>query len=347
MSVWGNDRSVNTSALAAGYNKQKQAEGAARQGVEIASQSAGTMRSDADSMRGSARLVNTEAGKVSAEADALRALIPQLDPYKDKLTNYGDTLAAIAQQSQTRADDVFGQAAALSSLDPNATGQAAEYMKHYDLLSPDRYVSRAASDAQSSIDNTRAQTERYLARRGVNIGSGANAGLMDSLQRVKEAALLSAAKTLGRQKGIDEQGNWLKEMTSAAKTFYDMGTQQQSQSMTALGQAGDMAKGAAGIVAQKGEMTQNVGAMRATAAELFNKGASIFGSAAGVEGNAAGLELSALSALQTAAQNAAQYYQTVAMNELAADSRIQAALVQQSPVTNNYKIDLGGNAVPA
>lgn len=306
-------------ALQLGASKANAAVGAANAGLGAVQGFTNAMRGDAASMRNQARLVNTEAGKVGEEADALKALIPQLDPYKDKLTNYGDTLAALATQSQSRADDVFGQAAALSSLDPNATGQAAEYMKHYNLLSPDRYVSRAASDVQSSFSNAVGQMDRDNSRRGASAGSGASLSLRQQLGRAL-ATTLAAAKTKARQMGIDEQGSWLKEMTSAAKTFYDMGTEQQAQSMTALGQAGDMAKGAAGIVAQQGDMTKNVGAMRAEVASLYSNAASIFGNAAGVEGSAGNLTLNAYKALIDANYNAAKYYVDAAATEVSANN---------------------------
>lgn len=325
--------------IRAGENSLNKNVGAATSAVGAATGAAGTMRadagmmrSDAAAMRDQARLVNTEAGKVGLEADALKALIPQLDPYKTKLTDYGDDLAALAAASQSRADDVFGQAGALMRLDPNAGGLAGEYMAHYDLLSPERYVSRYASDAQTAIDNTRGQTERYLARRGVNIGSGANAGLMGTLQRIKEAAMLSAAKSLGYDKGVTERGAFLDKLTGAAKTFFDMGTTAENQTLDATKAAGDMAKGAAGIVSAQGDMTKNVGAMRATVAELFAKGADIFGGAANVtkgaadvEGNAGKLIVDAYKMLIDASDAASKYYQGISQSMIAADAAIQRA----------------------
>lgn len=299
----------------AGRGYMNEAIEAARKSGADVTQGIAAMRSDAGSMRNQARLVNTQAGAVNAEADALKALIPQLDPYKDRLTNYGDDLAALSATIQGRADDVFGQAGALMNLDPNAGGLAGEYMKQYGLLSPERYVSRYASDAQAAIDNTRAQNERYLSRRGVNIGSGANRNLLDQLQGI---VALSAAKTLGYDKGVTEQGNWLKEMTGAAKTFFDMGSEQQSQALSAKGMAGDMAKGAAEIVGMQGDMTKGAGQLRAEAGQLFANAANIFGGAASIEGNAAKLSVDSQDTLVRALSAAAQYYLGSAQAEASA-----------------------------
>lgn len=279
----------------------------AQQGVGVAGAGAGAMRGDAASMRQQANLVNTQGNAVNRDADALAALVPKLDPYAQKLGGYGDDLAALAQMYLGESKDAFGQARALALQDPNATGLAGEYLAQYSYLSPDRYVSRAASDAQSSIDNARAQNERNLARRGVSVGSGASAA-SSQLQAMKEAAVLAAAKTLGRQMGIDERGKWINQMTAAADTMYNWGLKQGEAARGALGAAGDAQKGAAGVIAQQGSMLGDAGKLRATAGQLFASAADIFGGAAKIEGGATDLELSALKSLESAQQSAAQYY---------------------------------------
>lgn len=302
---------VNLQAdAAAGLGRINSAVDAAQQGIGVAGSGASAMRGDAASMRGQAQLVNTQAGQVNQSADALAALVPQLDPYKAKLTNYGDELNALAASLQTRADDVFGQAGALVNLDPNAKGLAGGYLAHYKLLSPDRYVSQGASDAQAAIQNQTGQMERDLSRRGVSASSGAFASLRQQAAQ-KAAQLVAATKTLMRQKGLDEQAAFLDKMTGAAKTFFDMGTTSQSQTLAAKTAAGDMAKNAAGIVTAQGGLLGDAGRLRATAGQLFANAADIFGGAARIEGGAAELELSALKNLQAAQLAAADYYGTV------------------------------------
>ena len=281
---------------------------AARAAQGAGAQGAKTMRADAGNMRQQANLVNSQANALNQNADALAALVPQLDPYRDKLSGYGDDLAALAASLQGRADDVFGQGEALVNMDSSKGGLSAEFLKQYGLLSPERYVSRMASDTQSVIDNTRAQNERYLARRGVNVGSGASAGLMNTLTQMKEAALLAAAKTVGYDKGVTEQGNWLKSMTDAARTLYGMGSEQQGQAIAATNAAGNMANSAAGIVSKQGGLMQDAGQLRSSAGQLFQNAANIFGSAANIEGSAARLDESSQKDLMSALSAAASYY---------------------------------------
>lgn len=347
MSVWGNDWMVNTRALAAGYDDLMKARDAAQQGVDAASAGANAMRRDAASMRGQAQLVNTQAGRVNQSADALAALAPKLAPYAAKLGGYGDDLAALGRSLTEQANDVFGQGGALVNLDPTKGGLSAEFIKQYGYLSPDRYVSRAASDVQGAFANAEGQMGRQNARRGVAAGSGAAMALRQKLGR-DLAVALAAAKMNASQQGIDEQTKMLSTMTNAANTLYNMGSQTQSQATAALGAAGDAQKSAAGVVQAQGNLLGDAGQLRATAGSLFSNAASIFGNAAGVEGSATKLGLDALANLQSAWSNAAQYYQTVAMGELSADTTVRAAeLGAPVQVTNNYKIDNGGNAVPA
>lgn len=294
--------------LGSGEAYIKNAVSSAQGGIGVANAGAAAMQGDAGRMRSQAALVNTQGNALNRDADALAALVPTLDPYRDKLGGLGDQLQGIGTSLADQAKDVFGQGSALVSLDPTKGGLSAEYIKHYGLLSPDRYVARYASDAQGAIDNARAQTERNLSRRGVNISSGANAGMIDALTRAREAALLAAAKTAGYDKGVTEQGNWVKDMTAGANTLYNMGKDTQSAATQALGAAGDMQKGAANVVTAQGGLIGDAGRLRAQAGDLFAKGASIFGDAANVEGAAANLSLSALKNLQAAQSAAAEYY---------------------------------------
>ena len=282
---------------------------------------AGSMLADAASMRGQARLVNTQGNAVNQSADALAALVPKLDPYAQKLGGYGDQLAALGSYLTEQANDVFGQGGALVNLDPTKGGLSKEFIDMYGYLSPERYVSRAASDVQAAFNNAAGQMERQLARRGVSAGSGASAALRQQLSRDLAVALASG-KTNARQQGINEQKGFLGDMTKAAETLYNMGNQTQSQATAALGAAGDAQKGAAGVVQAQGGLIGDAGRLRAEAGQLFANAASVFGSAAGVvgsaanvvgnaasvEGNAANLSLSALKNLQEAQQAAAQYY---------------------------------------
>ena len=293
---------------------------AAQSGVNAVLNGGTQIRSDTNAMRDQARLVNTQAGKVNMTADELAALATTLTPYADKLSGYGDDLSAFATSLTERSNDAFGQAGAIANMSGDATGLAAEYLDHYRSLSPDRYVSRAASDAQASAENAMAQSRRSLARRGVSAGSGA-AGALESQYQRALAELTSTAKTKAWDAGNKAQGDFLSTMTNAAKTFYDMGSQGAQQSLAAREAAGTMQKGAAGIITSQGGMIADAGQLRSTAGSLFSNAASIFGSAAGIENSYLSLTESAYNHLANAFQAAANYYTSAAGVEVGANTR--------------------------
>lgn len=312
--VDGNGASGGTSGLATpnglaakGQGYVDAAIGAVRGGLDAVLAGGGRIRSDTDSMRDQARMVNAQGEYVNMTADELQRLATTLTPYADKLGGYGDDLSTMAESLMEQSNDAFGQAGFLARMDPNATGLAAEFLKHYQSLSPDRYVSRAASDAQSSAENAMAQGERALARRGVSAGSGAALSLRQQYDRAL-AELTATAKTKAWDAGNKAQGEFLGTMTGAAQTFYGMGTQGASQALAAKSAAGDAQKGAAGIIQAQGGLVQDAGSLRATAGQLFASAAQIFGSAAGIETDCLRLTESSYKNLSDAFSSAADYY---------------------------------------
>ena len=306
-------------ALLIGAGKANSAVDAAQAGLSAVLAGGGQIRSDTNSMRGQAQLVNTQAGSVNMTADELAALATTLAPYADKLGGYGDELSALATSLTEQANDKFGQADALVNMGPNASGLAGEYLKHYASLSPERYVSRAGSDAQASAENALAQNQRALARRGVSVGSGAGLGMRQQYARML-AELTSSAKTKAWDEGNKAQGAFLGTMTNAAKTFYDMGSQGTQQAIAAMGQAGDMQKGAAQVIQAQGGLLQDAGSLRATAGTLYANAASIFGSAAGIENDYLNLVESSYKTLSGAWTDAAKYYLDAAATEVSANN---------------------------
>ena len=304
-------------ALSYGRNNANSGVDAARSGLNAVTNSGAIIRKDAANMRDQARLVNSQGDSINATADAILKLVPTLTPYVDKLGGYSDDFDAMSNALLSRSNDAFGQASALTSMDPNATGLAAEFLKQYGAMSPDNYVSRAASDAQSSAQNALAQSERDLARRGVSAGSGASLDLRRQYQRAL-AELSASVKTKAWNEGNKAQGDFLGMLTNAANTFYGMGTQGAAQALAAKSEAGKMQQDAAGILKSQGDLMQNAGNLRSTAGQLFANAASIFGSAAGVESNYASLLQSAYGNLSSAYQAAANYYQSAASTEVSA-----------------------------
>lgn len=306
-------------ALARGASRADAGVGAAQAGVDAVRAGGAQVRSDTNAMRDQARFVNAQADSVGMTAKELEALATTLAPYADKLGGYGDDLNTIAQSLVSQSGDAFGQARALVNMDSGATGLAAEFLKQYGVLSPENYVSRAASDTQSSVENSMAQNERALARRGVGAGSGAGLALRQQYQRAL-AELSASAKTKAWDTGNRMRSEFLGTMTNASKTFYDMGLQGAAAATSALGAAADAQKGAAGVVGAQGGLLKDAGSLQAQAGSLFANAASIFGSAAGIETDFLNLTQKAYAGLASAYGAAADYYARAGSAEVSANS---------------------------
>lgn len=259
----------------------------------------------ADADLGSAR---RSAAAMTPAITNLTNTATALTPYAQTIGGYGDELASLAGLLTNNANNAFGQASALFSMDPGATGIAKEFMDLYALLSPDRYVSQAASDAQSSFNNMMQQLERQNARRGLSAGSGASMALKDQMGRALAAAL-AATKTRARQMGIDEKSKMLSSMTNAAQSFYNLGTEGATQAANTLGAAANAQNTAAGLVVKQGDIFS-------TAGQLSQAQANTFANIGGVEVNLGQLELSneklvqdALASVASAQQAMAKFYQ--------------------------------------
>ena len=229
--------------------------------------------------------INAQAGKVNAQgsavnstAQAVKALYDQLTPVAKTILGYGDDLWNEGASLSSEAKDIFGQGKALVSLDPSAGGLAGEYIKYWNTLSPDRYVSQAASDVQGAFANSQGQAERALSRRGVSASSGAYGALQKQLA-TSLATALAAAKTKARQTGLDQQAAQLDKMVSAASTLYNMGNATEQNALTAKGQAVSAQGKGADVIATQGQGYASAGSLQATAGNLFASAGNLFASA--------------------------------------------------------------------
>jgi hypothetical protein len=279
---------------------------AAQGGVNAVLAGGGQIRSDTNAMRSQAGLVNQQANALNATARDVRGVADALVPYADTLWGQGSAL-------WNQSNDAFGQAAALANLDPSAGGLSREFINYLNILSPERYSGRMASDAQAEFDNAAAQQERALARRGVSAGSGAGMALRQQLDRAKAVAR-AAARQMGWQKGADERGAYLSTMTNAAKTFYDMGSESGQLALGAQNAAAGIQKDRGGLIVQAGGLQYNAG-------QLFSNAASIFGSAAGIENNYLETVNKAYMGLSSAYDAAARYYNSSANTVMSAYGR--------------------------
>jgi trimeric autotransporter adhesin len=251
---------------------------AAQSGVNAVVNGSGQTQSAINNINAQAGKVNQQGAAVNATADQVKAQYDKLDPIAQVLQGYGDDLWNEGVSLSTEAKDVFGQGKALVSLDPSAGGLSAEYIKYWNSLSPDRYVSQATSDVNSSYSNALTQSQRALARRGVSASSGAY-GALQKQYSTALATALAAAKTKARQTGLDQQASQLDKMVSAANTLYNMGNATEQNALAAKGQAVTAQGKSADVIATKGEGYAKAGSLQATAGNLFADAGNLFASA--------------------------------------------------------------------
>ena len=263
-----------------------------------------TAQTGVDSAKQAASRVQDRITNTSLDLDAARAAAGgmtdaitnvnksayALNPYISSITGAGNDLMSI--YNQLIGGDTTKGGAVADYL--NSTRDAADALLK---VNPDDYVASAASDAQASAQNAQGQTMREMARRGVNVGSGAYATLRDQMSRA-QSVLLAATKTAARRQGLQDQ---IAALTQRAGLFKDViGTAQ------SVGQQGttDLAA-AAGIVQKQGDMFATAGSM---AAQQSNAFANI----GGVEINLGQLDLQSEGVVQDAISNVTAMQQAMA-----------------------------------
>jgi hypothetical protein len=222
-----------------------------------------------------------------------------LSPYADILRNLGVKTSGIG--SSILAGDTSGGGLAAQFL--NAIGMAGDAALQ---INPDRYVSMAAGDVQSSFDNAKGQFQRALSRQGIDAASGAGSSALQKQFTQSLATALAAMKTRARQAGLTDQVNALTQRAGLFKDALTTGAALEQQG------AENVAK-AAGIVQAQGDMFAAAGSLGATQANAF---ANI----GGVEVNLGQLELSNNKLVQDALNNVAEAQQ--AMGKYYADLEI-------------------------
>lgn len=292
--------------------------GAAQNGVNAVLSGGSDIRKTVDAILGQAGRVNEQGDALNKTAGEVKDQYAKIDPIVSALLGYGDGLWNEGGSLSSEAKDVFGQGKALVSLDPSAGGLAGEFIKYWQSLSPDRYVSQAASDVQGSFGNAAGQAERDLARRGVSASSGAYGALRRQLA-TSLATALAAAKTKARQTGLDQQASQLDRMVSAANTLYGMGNATEQNALQAKGLATNAQGKAGDLIATKGQGLATAGNLQATAGQMFATAGNLFASAGGLQTNYLGLINSAYGNLANAYGSAANAALGAANAELRAN----------------------------
>lgn len=240
-----------------------------------------------------------QSGNVNQSIAAMRDSAAKMRPIAGKLQGYGDELWAEGSRIMDDALSVLDTGMGFINMDADSSPLVAEALRLYGEFDPDRYVAGAAQDIQSQADNARGQSERQLARMGVNPTSGAYAALKSQLQR-SLATAKAAAMTRARERG----------KTDAAAMFQSL-----------------IADNANKFLSQGGSLASQGAAIKGQGANAETGAASILADIAGVEGNAAALGVNFGRALQDAYQALANTQLQQADNTRATEAlRVNAVL---------------------
>lgn len=239
--------------------------------------------------------------QINADADTLRSSASGIKKDAATQRGYAGTFADMATDSQASASPWVGAGNDILSLNSDATGLGGEWVKNYNSLSPDSLVSFAASDAQKSIDNTRDQLTRTLARSGVSVSSPAYAAALAQTKKY-EQALLSGVKTRARLLGIKEQSSALQSGMQMAMQAAGVGQAFTAQALSAMGGASSATGAATSAESAANAAVSDAGNLSATGAGITQAGANA------VTG--------ANATLASAQQTAADYYSTQASSVL-------------------------------
>lgn len=266
---------------------------------------------DLETARGAAANITNAVDNVNATAQSLGG-------YSDILRNMGL--------------DTAGIAAAILNKDTTAGGLAAEYLTALGQagdaalkVTPDRYVSQAAADVQSSFDNAKGQAERSLSRQGVSASSGAYGALQKQLA-TSLATALAAAKTKARQTGLSDQLSALTSRASMMKDALTTGAALQQQGASNI-------ESAAGIVQKQADLF-------ATAGSLSQSQASTFADIGNVEVSLGNLEATNEKLVQDAIGNVASMQAQMAKYY----GDLEIAKLPTTKTDTSYSYDSNGNA---
>ena len=146
-------------------------------------------------------------------------------------------------------------------MDESSSPLVAEALKLYGSFDPDMYVAGAAQDVQAAADNSRGQTERGLARMGVNPTSGAAMAARTGLEKALTVAK-AAAMTRARQQGKTDQATMFQSLIADnANKFLSQGGSLAGQGAAIKGQGASAQTGAASVLADVAGIEGNAAAL--------------------------------------------------------------------------------------
>lgn len=191
----------------------------------------------------------------------MRGAADRMIPIADTMRGEGDALFESGTKVTQQALDTLDTGMGFINMDASASPLVAQALKLYGEFDPDKYVASAKQDVQSQFDNSRAQSERQLARMGVNPSSGAFAETASAYDRLRAVAS-AAAMTRARERGLTDQANMFQNLiTNNANTFLKTGGELASIGTSARAQGVNAQHGAASALGQAGGLYGSAGTL--------------------------------------------------------------------------------------
>lgn len=263
-----------------------------------------TAQTGVDSAKAAAGRVAGRITNAAADLDAARKAAGSISGAITNVNNMADALTPYAQQIGKQGNAFMSLYEQLIAGNTSRGGMGADYLNSIrgaadELLkvNPDDYVASAVSDVQGQTQNSYEQGARELARRGVNVNSGAYAALQGQRDRAL-AVLRASVATAARRHGLQDQ---IAALTQRVNLFKDVINTAQS-----VGQ-----QGTADIVTAAG-IVQKQGDMFATAGSMATQQSNAFANIGGVEINLGQLDLQSEGVVQDAINNVAAMQQAMA-----------------------------------
>lgn len=271
--------------LALGY--QADADASMEDSVSAAQDGVNAATGGVDAARVASGQVNNSIQNINRQANSLL-------PYASTLRGYADTMWDQGTNIVGTGNSILNTGTDILNLNTGASGIAGEYVNWLNSVDPNKYVSGAASDVQSSYGNVTGQMDRNLARSGVS--SGQSLSVKQQFHQGLMAAL-AGAKTRARQQGLADKGKALTGAMDAARGMFETGGNIVRTGVESQTAAGSSQTSAANIEVQAGQLHGQAGQLAIGNADLMIK--------------AYGSSTAANNALSLARAKAAEYYASV------------------------------------
>jgi hypothetical protein len=262
-------------------------------------------------MQQTAQQALATANRMGGNISQIEGSANRLTPFADTLQNYGSTLWTQGRDIYGQGQGFMGTGNSILNMNADPNSLAGQYVAAMRSIDPNRYVSMAAADVQSSFSNAQGQMQRSLGRQGVAADSGRSAALQQQWAQALAAAQ-SGAKTRARMVGSKEKLAALQSGLGVATGLINTGSGVAQLGIQAQGTAGNMQNSAAGIVGTQGQLFGQAGQLRASQAGVQLSAGQLQGQSGQLSVSAANASASAAQMASQAQMQAANYYAQVA-----------------------------------